>query len=107
VNHRDLKPLEATDEELLAAREMTDAGLGSAMPQFFERLTHKPEPEGRPALDHELATATGADLLELRERVLAMGARLPLENQDIHLAFNAMVNEIDRLAGVIAERWGE
>jgi hypothetical protein len=113
VNHRDLQRLEAlapTDEQLLEARESADLGLRLVFPQLFESLEREQaaEEETPATIDHETATAIGADLLELRERVLALGLKLPLEgNADLHLAFNAMLNEIDRLGGVIAERWGE
>jgi hypothetical protein len=112
VNHRDLKRLDAlapTDEQLLEARESADLGLRLVFPQLYERLGREQAREEMPAtIDHETAAAIGADLLELRERILALEVKLPLEgNVDLHLAFNAMLNEIDRLGGVVAERWGE
>lgn len=112
MNHRDLQRLEAlapTDEQLLEAREAADLGLRLVCPQLYERLARERAPEEAPAtINHEDAAAIGADLLSIRERVLRMGARLPLEgNKDLHLAFNGMVNEVDRIAGVLAERWGD
>jgi hypothetical protein len=116
MNHRELRECERlrelapTQEELLEARDLVDAGLRLAFPQLFERLIERPplqKEEGAP-IGHEDAAAIGGSLLEIEERLRAIALRLPLAGHtDLHLALNGMLNEVDRLAKTLAERWGD
>lgn len=115
MNLRQLQELEAlqrlapTEDELLQAGEMADAGLRLAYPQLYERLDAEQRREESPApIDHEAATEIGRDLLATEERLRSIALRLPLAgHKDLHLALNGMLNEVDRVAKVLAERWGE
>lgn len=106
VNRRKQAPLETTDEKLVEAREMADAGLRLVLPQLFEQVEEAPDtPE---PVAHEDATVIGTELLAIKESVTRMGVRLPLEGyKDLHLAFNGLLNEVDRIGAVLAERWGD
>jgi hypothetical protein len=98
-----------SDEQLIEAREMADAGLRLAYPQLFERLDGERRQEEEPApIDHEDAAAIGVGLLQIEEELRSIALRLPLAgHKDLHLALNGMLNEVDRIAKVLAERWGE
>lgn len=99
-----------SDEELIEARERMDAGLGRAFPQLLERLADGGDEAvcDKHAIDHETASAVGRELLNARQAIFNAAKALPLKPQtDLHLAFNGLINEIDRLAGEVAERWGE
>lgn len=96
-------PVEPTIDELVEARECTDAGLRLAFPQLFERAAPAPEPDIE--VDTETASKVGADLAEARQKLIDAGMHLDLEgNVDLHLRLNALVNDIDRFGAVLAER---
>ncbi len=117
MNHRDLrKPADALREEpkieeLIEARERMDAGLRLALPQLAERIgigsKEVAAPEEKAPVDHATATKVGTRLLDAHKAVMEAAVELPLDGQvDLHLALNGLVNEIDRIAGELAERWG-
>ena len=99
-------PEEPKLEELIEARERMDAGLRLAFPQLTERIGTRPEPDEKEPVDHEVAAAVGAGLWDAKAAVMEAAVALPLTQQDLHLALNGLVNEIDRITGELAERWG-
>jgi len=94
--------------ELIEARERTDAGVRLAMPQLAEQLgvAAPASPAEAPAeIGEEEAGAVGRALDGAREKVQEAGVALPLEGHiDLHLRFNAVINEIDRIGAILAER---
>jgi hypothetical protein len=90
------------------ALEQADAGIRLALPQFAERvgIGQAPAPTETPAeIDEATAALVGGDLLETRTSIMAAAEHLPLEGcVDLHLRFNALVNEVDRIGAVLAER---
>jgi hypothetical protein len=92
--------------QLIEARERTDAGVRLAMPQLAEQIgLGAPHPkETPPAIEPEAVDQSGAALGRGREAVMAAALPLPLEHEDIHLRINAVVNEIDRIGAILAER---
>jgi hypothetical protein len=116
MTNRDLHELEAlealapTDEELLAAAEAVGAGARIPFPQLLNRNAEDDQPERchRHVIDHETASTVGGKLLAAKQALLDAAKALPLEHQiDLHLGFNGLLNEIDRLTGEVAERWGD
>jgi hypothetical protein len=97
---------EPSIEELIEARDRTDAGLRLALPQLFDDV--EPQKAEAPAsIDHETAKEIGNDLLEVQGAVSRIALALPLKgHMDIHLALNGMGNEVDRLLALVSERWG-
>ena len=95
-------------EELAEARERADAGHRIAFPQLFgKRVEHKEPVAEKAKVDHATATVVGTKLLDAHKSLMEAALALPLDGHaDLHLAFNALVNEIDRISGELAERWG-
>ena len=101
-------PDEPTHEDLVEAMERMDAGHRLAFPKLFDRfdgLGADPEPEPAVEIDADVVYIIGAELSDGREAILNAGRCLPLAgNQDIHLRLNALVDEVDDLASILAER---
>jgi len=94
---------EPTIDQLVDARERTDAGMRLALPHLFERPAPAPEPVVE--VDAETAQAIGVDLGEAAQKVIHAGMHLGLEEHpDLHLRLNAIVNEINDFGAVLAER---
>jgi hypothetical protein len=115
MHSRDIRPdgerslTPPSEQELLEARERADAGFRLALPHLAERLGlgAKEAAQTKATIDHQTATRVGTKLLEAHEAVMDAALELPLEGQmDLHLAFNGLVNELDRISQVLAERWG-
>jgi hypothetical protein len=110
--NRSNKLREVTDAELVEAVERVDRGFRLALPELAQEIGlggeggEKPQREPRP-VDHATATEVGSRLLDARKAVMEAGVALPLDGQaDLHLALNGLVNEIDRITGELADRWG-
>lgn len=99
---------EPTIMELIEARERADGGLRLAVPMLFDGLGADPAPVvtvNPPEVDHDTAKLVGGELLDARLAVEGAGKGLPLEGHvDLHLRFNALINEIDRIGAILAER---
>lgn len=104
---------EVTNAELVEAVERVDRGFRLALPELARQIGlggPDPDPtrqEVKHPVDHAIATEVGMKLLDARRAIVEAGLALPLEGQmDLHLAFNGLVNEVDRITGELADRWG-
>lgn len=102
-----MDPIETDTERLIEAREQADGGVRLAMPQLAEMIglgaTHPSQPPAE--LDAETAEAAGRALGRAREEVVAAALPVPFEgHDDLHLRFNGLVNEMDRIGAILAER---
>lgn len=52
----------------------------------------------------EAAQRTGPDMLDLRAGLIVAAGRFPLSDQALHQAFNEVVNRIDGIGAMLAER---
>lgn len=97
-----------TDAELVEAREQADAGLRLAFPQLAERAS-SPEVAERQPLNPETAERVADDLATGRGELMAALKRLDLDREqdgaaDLHLRIGAVVNELDDISALLAER---
>jgi len=92
--------------QLIDARERTDAGVRLAMPQLAEQIgLGGAHPEGTPPeIEADDARRAGVALGKCREQAIAAALPLSFEQSDLHLRLNALVNEIDRIGAILAER---
>jgi len=57
-------------------------------------------------IDPDDARKTGSDLLDVRAALVVAAARIPLDgNEDLHLRFNELVNQVDGLGLLLSDRW--
>ena len=97
-------PAEPTIEELVEARERTDAGMRLAFPHLFDRLMPPAAPE---PLNAEAAARVGAQLLDAQAAILTAAAQVPLEGEELlHSSFNQLINQLDGIGRALAERFG-
>lgn len=100
--------LEATSAELVEAAERMDAGCRPIVPMLYDGLGADPVPP-RPArsieIDPDVSKFVAGEFWDAREAILGAGKALPLQGHiDLHLRFNALVDEIDDLGSILAER---
>ncbi len=106
-DHKDFRdvPVPATNE-LLEARERMDAGLRLACPHLFDR-TREAQGSIPPPLDAEVAKRVSSKLLDAQADIRAAAFEIPLEGEiQLHKQLNALVNQIDDIGAVLAERFG-
>lgn len=105
MNHSHGPLAETSQEELIEARERTDAGIRLACPYLFDR--EKSASFVPPALDSESAQRVSSKLLDAEVAIKAAGREIPLEGeQALHKQLNGLVNQIGDIGAVLAERFG-
>lgn len=84
------------------ALEQVDNGrrLALAMEQELMRIAEAPAPEPTSGPDFDL----GVELLSIEAQLIRVGARIPLSDEEPHHWLNALVNGVDALRNLLAER---
>jgi hypothetical protein len=94
-----------TQEELIDARERTDAGMRLAFPHLFDRSD--PPPFVPPPLDAEAEKRVSSKLLDAQAAIHEAAMEVPLEGEPtLHERFNALRTELDYIAVSLTERFG-
>lgn len=99
-------PNEADLAEMRDDGRLSEAAMWAEIHRLGESFIHN-EPVPEPSISHEEGSEAAAHLLDAERAVIGMGAAIKLAgNADLHLRINVLLNELSRLGGDLADRWG-